>query len=60
MSKAEAEDEVDRCLALLRIEDQRTKFAKHLSAGTKRKLCVGMAFSAGAKVRYLVVMGYVL
>ena len=50
MEKAEATDEIQRCLRLLGLENQRGTLGKNLSAGTKRKLCVGMAFSAGSKV----------
>ena len=52
MEKAEAVDEIQRCLALLGLENQRRTLGKNLSAGTKRKLCVGMAFSAGSKVSH--------
>lgn len=50
MNKAEVMDETDRCLRLLGLEGDRKTLSRHLSAGVKRKLCVGMAFSAGSKV----------
>ena len=50
MNKAEVMDETDRCLGLLGLEGDRKTLSRHLSAGVKRKLCVGMAFSAGSNV----------
>jgi len=44
------DEEVDRMISVLRLEDKRNAAAKQLSGGMKRKLCVGIALIADSKV----------
>ena len=44
------EEEVERMISVLRLEDKRDTAAKGLSRGMKRKLCVGIALIAGSTV----------
>ena len=46
-------DEIDRMLDVLDLQDKRHAQARTLSGGMKRKLSVGIAFSAGSKVHPL-------
>ena len=43
-------EEVDRMIRVLRLEDKRNVFSRKLSGGMKRKLSVGIALIAGSKV----------
>ena len=45
-------EEVDRMISVLHLEDKRDAASKDLSGGMKRKLCVGIALIAGSKVNY--------
>ncbi|CAG7731675.1 unnamed protein product, partial [Allacma fusca] len=50
LKKCETLEEIERCLYVLGLEEKRHTQSKNLSGGMKRKLCVGIAFSAGSKV----------
>jgi len=47
---SKSDEEVDRMISVLRLEDKRNAAAKQLSGGMKRKLCVGIALIADSKV----------
>ncbi|CAG7727472.1 unnamed protein product [Allacma fusca] len=50
LNEVETLNETERGIHILGLDDKRKTQAKHLSGGMKRKLCVGMALSAGSKV----------
>ncbi|XP_077475481.1 phospholipid-transporting ATPase ABCA3 [Stigmatopora argus] len=49
-SKAKIEDEVERMVSVLRLEDKRNARSKTLSGGMKRKLSIGIALIGDSKV----------
>jgi ABC-type multidrug transport system ATPase subunit len=50
MSREEAEEHVDQVIKDLALFEKRNTYAKHLSGGMKRKLCVAIAFCGDSSV----------
>ncbi|CAG7823740.1 unnamed protein product [Allacma fusca] len=49
LNEAETLNEIERWVNTLGLDDKRKTLSKYLSGGMKRKLCIGIALSAGSK-----------